>query len=65
MASAAFRALVEEFKVCPVDRGRLVSKTDPFPNGNGRHARMITDVVAVKSSRPLKGLSETVISEWR
>ena len=27
---------------------QLVSKVHPFPNGNGRHARMITDVAAVK-----------------
>jgi Fic-DOC domain mobile mystery protein B len=31
---------------------QLVSKIHPFPNGNGRHARMITDVVAVKLGRP-------------
>jgi Fic-DOC domain mobile mystery protein B len=27
---------------------QLVSKIHPFPNGNGRHARMITDIIAVK-----------------
>jgi len=27
---------------------QLVSKIHPFANGNGRHARMITDVIAVK-----------------
>jgi fido (protein-threonine AMPylation protein) len=27
-------------------------KHDPFPNGNGRHARMMTDVLAVKFSQP-------------
>jgi Fic-DOC domain mobile mystery protein B len=27
---------------------QLVSRIHPFPNGNGRHARMIADVVAVK-----------------
>jgi Fic-DOC domain mobile mystery protein B len=27
---------------------QLVSKIHPFPNGNGRHARMIADVAAVK-----------------
>jgi Fic-DOC domain mobile mystery protein B len=32
---------------------QLVSKIHPFPNGNGRHARMMTDVLAVKY-----GLSE-------
>lgn len=30
----------------------LVSKIHPFPNGNGRHARMIADVLAVKFGRP-------------
>ena len=30
---------------------QLVSKIHPFANGNGRHARMITDVVAVKHGR--------------
>ena len=30
----------------------LVSKIHPFPNGNGRHARMMTDVIAVKFGRP-------------
>jgi Fic-DOC domain mobile mystery protein B len=27
---------------------QLVSRIHPFPNGSGRHARMMTDVVAVK-----------------
>lgn len=31
---------------------QLVSKIHPFPNGNGRHARMMTDVVAVRFGRP-------------
>ncbi len=31
---------------------QLVSRIHPFPNGNGRHARMMTDVVAVKFGRP-------------
>jgi len=31
---------------------QLVSKIHPFPNGNGRHARMITDIVAVKLRHP-------------
>ncbi len=31
---------------------QLVSKIHPFPSGNGRHARMITDVLAVKFGRP-------------
>lgn len=32
---------------------QLVSKIRPFPNGNGRHARMIADVPAVKRRRHL------------
>ncbi len=45
-------------KVFPIDECilrfhyDLVSKIHPFANGNGRHARMIADVVAVKSGRP-------------
>jgi Fic-DOC domain mobile mystery protein B len=31
---------------------QLVSKIHPFSNGNGRHARMLTDVLAVKFARP-------------
>jgi len=31
---------------------QLVSRIHPFPNGNGRHARMMTDVIAVKHGRP-------------
>jgi Fic-DOC domain mobile mystery protein B len=31
---------------------QLVSKIRPFPNGNGRHARMMTDVLAVKFGQP-------------
>lgn len=31
---------------------KLVSTVHPFNNGNGRHARMLTDVVAVKWGRP-------------
>ena len=47
-----------ELKTFPVDESlvrfhhQLVSKIHPFPNGNGRHARMITDVVAVKLGYP-------------
>ena len=43
-----------EHKTFPVDEclvrfhHQLVSKIHPFPNGNGRHARMIADVVAMK-----------------
>jgi Fic-DOC domain mobile mystery protein B len=31
---------------------QLVSKIHPFANGNGRHARMMTDVIAVKHGLP-------------
>ena len=31
---------------------RLVSKIHGFPNGNGRHARMLADVIAVKYGQP-------------
>jgi Fic-DOC domain mobile mystery protein B len=31
---------------------QLVCRIHPFPNGNGRHARMIADVLAVKRGRP-------------
>jgi Fic-DOC domain mobile mystery protein B len=43
-----------EHKTFPIDEclvrfhHQLVSKIHPFANGNGRHARMITDVVAVR-----------------
>jgi Fic-DOC domain mobile mystery protein B len=43
-----------EHKTFPIDEclirlhHQLVSKIHPFANGNGRHARMITDVIAVK-----------------
>jgi Fic-DOC domain mobile mystery protein B len=43
-----------EHKTFPLDEcfvrlhHQLVSKIHPFPNGNGRHARMMTDVLAVK-----------------
>jgi Fic-DOC domain mobile mystery protein B len=46
-----------EHRTFPVDESairfhhQLVSKIHPFANGNGRHARMITDVVAVKHGR--------------
>jgi Fic-DOC domain mobile mystery protein B len=45
-------------KVRPIDECilrfhyELVSTIHPFANGNGRHARMIADVVAVKHGRP-------------
>jgi Fic-DOC domain mobile mystery protein B len=47
-----------ENKAFPVDEclvrfhHQLVSKIHPFPNGNGRHARMMTDVIAVKYGQP-------------
>jgi Fic-DOC domain mobile mystery protein B len=47
-----------ENKTFPVDEClirfhyQLVSKIHPFPNGNGRHARLVTDVAAVKFGRP-------------
>jgi len=31
---------------------QLVSRIHPFPNGNGRHARMMTDIIAVKHGQP-------------
>ncbi len=30
----------------------IVLKIHPFANGNGRHARMITDVIALKHGQP-------------
>jgi len=45
-------------KTFPVDEclirfhHQLVSRIHPFPNGNGRHARMMTDVIAVKHDQP-------------
>jgi len=47
-----------ERKTFPIDEClvrfhyQLVSKMHPFANGNGRHARMIADVIAVKYDRP-------------
>jgi Fic-DOC domain mobile mystery protein B len=47
-----------EHKTFPIDEClvrfhyQLVSKIHPFANGNGRHARMIADVIAVKYDRP-------------
>jgi Fic-DOC domain mobile mystery protein B len=47
-----------DHKTFPVDEclirfhHQLVSKIHPFPNGNGRHARLITDVVAVRFGLP-------------
>ena len=47
-----------ENKTFPVDEClilfhyQLVSRIHPFPNGNGRHARLITDVAAAKLGRP-------------
>jgi len=44
---------------------QLVSKIHPFPNGNGRHARMMTDVIAVKFGRPefTWGAGENLVAE--
>jgi Fic-DOC domain mobile mystery protein B len=48
-----------ENKTFPVDEylvrfhHQLVSKIHPFPNGNRRHARMMTDVIAVTFGRPV------------
>jgi Fic-DOC domain mobile mystery protein B len=44
---------------------QLVSKIHPFPNGNGRHARMMTDVIAVKFGRPefTWGAAENLVAE--
>jgi Fic-DOC domain mobile mystery protein B len=46
---------------------QLVSKIHPFANGNGRHARMITDVIAVKYGRPefSWGAGANLVSEGR
>jgi len=47
-----------ENKTFPVDEclvrfhHQLVSRIHPFPDGNGRHARMMTDVIAVKYGQP-------------
>ena len=46
-----------DHKTFPIDEcmirfhHQLVSKIHPFANGNGRHARMITDVIAVKNGQ--------------
>ena len=44
---------------------QLVSRIHPFPNGNGRHARMIADVVAVKFGQPefTWGAGENFVAE--
>jgi Fic-DOC domain mobile mystery protein B len=43
----------------------LVSRIHPFPNGNGRHARMLTDVIAVKYGRPqfTWGANQNLVAE--
>ena len=45
---------------------QLVSKIHPFPNGNGRHARMMTDVVAAKFAQPefTWGARQNLVAEW-
>jgi Fic-DOC domain mobile mystery protein B len=60
-----------QHKTFPVDEclirfhHQLVSKIHPFANGNGRHARMIADVVAVKYGRPefTWGAGENLVAE--
>ena len=60
-----------EHKTFPVDEclirfhHQLVSRIHPFPNGNGRHARMIADVVAVKFGQPefTWGVGEDLVAE--
>lgn len=44
---------------------QLVSKIHPFANGNGRHARMIVDLVAVKFRRPefTRGAGQDLVAE--
>ena len=44
---------------------QLVSKIHPIANGNGRHARMIADVVAVKYERPefTWGATQNLVTE--
>src|SRR5487761_107347 len=44
---------------------QLVSRIHPFANGNGRHARMIVDVIAVKFERPefTWGAGESLVAE--
>jgi Fic-DOC domain mobile mystery protein B len=44
---------------------QLVSKIHPFANGNGRHARMIVDVLAVKFGTPefTWGAGENLVAE--
>jgi Fic-DOC domain mobile mystery protein B len=60
-----------EKKTFSVDEGlvrfhhQLVSKIHPFPNGNGRHARMMTDVIAVKLGQPVFswGAGQNLVAE--
>jgi Fic-DOC domain mobile mystery protein B len=60
-----------EHKTFPVDEclirfhHQLVSRIHPFSNGNGRHARMIADVVAVKFGQPefTWGVGEDLVVE--
>ena len=44
---------------------QLVSRIHPFANGNGRHARMMADVLAVKHGRPefTWGAGQNLIAE--
>jgi Fic-DOC domain mobile mystery protein B len=60
-----------DHKTFPIDEclirfhHQLVSKIHPFANGNGRHARMITDVVALKHGQPefSWGSGENLVAE--
>jgi len=42
---------------------QLVSRIHPFPNGNGRHARMMTDIIAVKHGQPEWGTGADLVKE--
>lgn len=46
---------------------QLVSKIHPFANGNGRHARMMVDVMAVKYDRPefTWGAGQNLVAEGK
>ena len=60
-----------EKKSFPVDEclvrfhHQLVSKIHPFPNGNGRLARMMTDVIAAKFGQPVSswGAGQNLVAE--
>jgi len=61
-----------EHKTFPIDECLVrfhhqLVKIHPFANGNGRHARMITDVVAVKHGQDefSWGAGANLVVEWR